>query len=161
MKYIITILLIFGYFTNLPAQIEIIKSDENYILGEVRDGSPSKYNDYNSFVASLSYKNTKEPKLYTLMYLGQSGFKEKIDFFATDKDINQLYYLILNDFSKPPGEFETIIKLGDKEIKIHVSLAKREAMANSGIRREELDFSLGREKLFSLNKEQLKKLFNK
>jgi len=169
MKNVLTVFFLLFLTTNSFSQIKLISTVDNYLVGEIRNKYASsrdffgkEISDYD-FVVSLSYSKTLKGDLYILKFRDelakQFGLNNEINFYATDKDIDILYNIILNDFSKTPGEFETILKLGDQTIKITTSLIH--PPAGSGSNSHYLSFINKGVVLFTLNKEEVKKLFNR
>ena len=161
MKFKLTFVLLF-LLTVSFAQIKVIKNDEVYLIGEVNEqwtfvpkGKTS------NFVVSLSYLVTPKGNLYSLKFFQEPAYKESINFYATPAEIDDLYNLILKDFDKLPGEFETIVVLGDPEIKIQADFLSMEIAANIGKKLGVLDFTLNNKTIFTLNKEDLSILFGK
>lgn len=159
MRYLLCIFFL-GVVVNSYSQIEVIRSDEVYLIGEVNAKMHSVGSDAALFV-SLSYSKTDKGNLYKLQFREENGYLSKIEFYATPKEIENLYQLILNDFQKPPGEFETVISLGEEVIKIRTDFLEMEISANIGKSPKRLTFYSGKRKIFSLNQEELKSLFNR
>ena len=154
MKFLIKIFFLVCFTTNSFSQIKLISTENKYLVGELRN-----------FVVSLSYSITSKGDLYLLRFRDELGNKfdieNEIKFYATHEEIDGLYNIILNDFSKTPNEFETILRLGIQTIKITTSFIHSEISSSSGNNCNYLSFSNKGRELFTLNKNELKRLFKK
>lgn len=156
MKFIITIITL-CFFNISHSQIELIKKNKTYSIGEVRS----------EFFGNiqLGYTEKDNQNLYYLLVNRKSDnfCKEKyyrIEFYGKQKDLNYLYSLILDTF-KQDSEAKTEVLIGKSKVVISTDVFMEDISSRSQTKNLYKLFTLDNCRLFQLTKEELRTLFNK
>lgn len=163
MNYIKRILLVIPILllsNSITSQIKLISSQESQLVGEVRNPN-NPYKDFQGniildydFVASLSFVVSDKRRLYKLKFRDSKKI-EQIEFYATKSEIESLYKLIYNDFSKPQMEFKTKVQLG----KYYLTIGTDWLTNHINRKQHVLALNIKDKGVFTLDKLQLKNLF--
>lgn len=106
-KYLLIVVLLFCTGKNF-SQVKLVEKSDFSQVGSFSIQDINRENHY----GSLKYKIVNNKRLYTISLDGC-----RVEFYASDKDINTIYRTILKDFSLSSSDIKTKFELGNGILK--------------------------------------------